>query len=318
MKVVVSQYLVSDDFLQDLQQSFPGVKIHPARTRDEEKQEIVDADVFAGEPSREVITAARRLRWIQHPGTGIDWIEQIPDLIASDIILTNTRGPHVNPMADHVFMCLLALTHRLPELLKDQEAHRWEGDKYIEGFTDLTGRTMGILALGDIGMATARRAQGFGMRVLGVDVRPVEPPLGIAAIWPVDRLDDLLRLSDVFVVTAPLTPQTRGLIDRRRLALLRPTAYLIVVSRGGIVDESALADALRSGALAGAGLDVTAEEPLPATSPLWDIRNLIITPHASASIRELIPGRRQILKENLRRYLAGEPLLNVCDKQAGY
>src|SRR5712692_7594303 len=152
MKVVISQYLVTDDLIQDLRQSFPDVTIQPTRTIDEEKREIVDADVFAGELSRDVFAAARRLRWIHHPGTGIDWIERIPELIASDVVLTNARGPHVNPMADHVFALLLGLTHRLRDLVKDQEAHRWDGRRYSQRFVDLTGRTMGILALGDIGV----------------------------------------------------------------------------------------------------------------------------------------------------------------------
>src|SRR5262249_13992022 len=165
MKVVVSQYLATDDLIQDLQTSFPDVTIRPARSPEEEQREVVDADVFAGEPSPEVFAAARRLRWIHHPGTGIDWIQRIPALIDSDIVLTNARGPHVNPMADHVFALLLALSHRLRDLLHDQEARRWEGRKYHERIVELSGRTMGILALGDIGQATARRAVGFGMTV---------------------------------------------------------------------------------------------------------------------------------------------------------
>src|SRR5437899_238045 len=134
MKVVVSQYLLTDEFLRDLRESFFDVSIQPARTVTEEIREIADADVFEGEPSPEVFAAAKRLRWIHHPGTGIDWIRRIPELATSDVILTNARGPHVNPMADHVLMLLLALAHRLPELLKDQEARRWDADKYDEQF----------------------------------------------------------------------------------------------------------------------------------------------------------------------------------------
>jgi D-3-phosphoglycerate dehydrogenase len=183
---------------------------------------------------------------------------------------------------------------------------------------DLEGKTMGILAFGGIGRAVARRAPGFGLRVIAVDLRPTEPPPGVEAVWGPERLDEMLAMTDVLVVTAPLTEQTRGLIDRRRIGRLRPGAFLIAVSRGGIVDEAALVEALRSGHLAGAGLDVTAQEPLPPDSPLWSVENLLLSPHASAGTLGLNEGRRAVLAENLRRYLAGEPFLYVCDKKAGF
>jgi len=177
---------------------------------------------------------------------------------------------------------------------------------------------MGILAFGDIGRAVARRALGFSMRVLAVDLRPTAPPPGVEAVWGLDRLDDLIRQSDVCVVTAPYTDQTHDLVDARRLALLKPTAFVIVVSRGQIVNEPALIEALRERRIAGAGLAVFETEPLPADSPLWDLDNAILSPHCSAVTPEMSIGRREIFKENLRRYLAGEPFLYVCDKKAGF
>ena len=172
--------------------------------------------------------------------------------------------------------------------------------------------------MGDIGRAVARRAQGFDMEVYAVDVAPMEPPPGVREVWGPERLDDLLKISDWFVVTAPRTPQTEGLIDARRFGIMKPSAHLIVVSRGGIVDEEALAAALASGEIAGAGCDALWPEPPEPDSPLWDLPNMLISPHSSAHSPQLWERRRQIFKENLGRYLAGEPLRFVCDRKRGY
>jgi phosphoglycerate dehydrogenase-like enzyme len=233
-------------------------------------------------------------------------------------VLTNARGPHAEPMADHLFALLLSFAHHLPELAVDQATRRWEERKYHDRMVELAGKTMGIFALGAIGQAVARRAKGFGMHVVGVDVKAGVRPPAVDEVWGDERLDDLLRESDFFVVAAPLTDQTRGAIDRRRIGLLRHGAYFFAISRGGIVDEDALADALETGQIAGAGLDVAATEPPPSDSRLWRLPNLLLTPHVSAYTPGMLEGRRRIFKENLRRYLAGEPLLYVCDKAAGY
>ena len=317
MKVVMAA-LLSEEFLEDLRATFPDVTFQAAPSVEEQKLHIKDADVFFGHPSREVFLAADRLRWIQFQSTGIDRITSVPEIIDSDVVLTNCRGPHANAMADHVLGMIITFAHRLHELWEDQKARRWDRPKYDERVMELSGQTMGILALGDIGTAVARRAHAFGMEVYSVDTRPVPAPPEVREVWGSERLEDLLKISDWFVVASPLTSETRGLIDRRRIGLLKPGAHVIVISRGGIVDETALAEALRSGRLAGAGLDVTAEEPLPPDNPLWDLENVLLTPHASALTPGLWEARRQIFKENLRRFLANEPFLYVCDKRAGF
>ncbi len=317
MKVVMAA-LLNDEYMSDLQTTFPEVTFVPALSAEDQKRHIQDADVFFGAITREVFAEERRLRWVQWPGTGIDKLMDIPSLIDSDVVLTNCRGPHANPMADHVFSIVLTFAHHTRELWEDQRAHRWDLAKYDPRMMELDGRTMGILALGDIGTAVARRAHGFGMEVYGVYKRPLSPPPGVKEVWGPERLDDLLGISDFFVVTVPFTKETEGLLDRRRIGLLKHGAHLIVMSRGGIVDEPALMDALRSGRLAGAGLDVMDQEPLPDDSPLWDMENVILSPHVSAMTEEMYEGRRQIFKENLRRFLANEPFLYVCDKRAGF
>ena len=317
MKVVVAG-LLSDSFLEDLRASFPNVLFQPASTSEEHKFHIKHADVFFGYPSREVVVSAEKLRWIACPGTGIDQVVTIPEVVNSDVVLTNARGPHAEPMADHVLGMMLTFAHRARELRDDQKAHRWETKKYDGHMIGLNGQTMGILALGDIGAAVARRALGFGMKVHAVDSRPIPASRGVEGAWGLERLDELLGISDWFVVTAPFTSETQGVIDKRRIGLLKPGSYMVVISRGGIVDEDALIDALRTGRIAGAGLDATAREPLPSDSPLWDMDNVILSPHVSALTAEMWEGRRQVFKENLRRFLSNEPFLYVCDKQAGF
>ena len=317
MKIVMAGR-ATDQFVDELRTTFPDVTFHRAATPEEEVELIWDADVYCGEPSREVFLAAQKLRWIHCPGTGIDRIVSIPELRNSDVILTNARGPHANPMADHVFGMILTFAHCLREQWEDQKVHHWDTGKYDERVLELNGSTLGILALGGIGMAVARRGHGFGMEVYAVDPQSIPTLPEVKAVWGLDRLDELLQMSDWFVITAPFTPETQGLIDRRRIGLLKPGAHVIAISRGGILDEEALIEGLHSGRIAGAGLDVMAMEPLPADSPLWDMENVILSPHASALTAEMWEGRRQIFKENLRRFLAGEPFLYVCDKRAGF
>jgi len=316
MKAVIA--MGDERFVDELGAEFPDVDFEFGGSEDEQIERIRDADIYFGWPTRKVFLAAERLRWLQNPGTGIDRIAEVPELVDSDVVLTNFLGPHANPMADHVFGMMIMLAHRMGDLWDDQKAHRWEPTKYHENHVELSGKTMGILALGGIGLAVARRARGFGMEVYAVDKHPRPTTAEVNAVWGLDRLDRLLSISDWFVVTAPLTAETRGLVDRGRFEHLKVGAYVIVISRGNIVDENALMDGLRSGRIAGAGLDVMAQEPLPADSPLWDMDNVVLSPHASALTPETGEGRRELFKENLRRFLANEPFLYVCDKRAGF
>lgn len=320
MKVLITDAHLGEGFIDQLRAEFPQAQFTMAINAAEQLAQAPDADVICGWPSdTAVIEAAERLRWIHCPGTGIDKImAELPALADSDVVLTNARGPHANPMADHVLWMMLSLAHKGRQMAEDQRRRRWDTAAYSHAFVELAGSTMGILALGDIGKAVARRACGFDIDVYAVDVNPVDPPPQVKEVWGLDRLDELMRVCDWFVVTAPLTAESRGLIDRRRIALLKPSAYVIVISRGGIVDEEALADALQSGRLAGAGIDATAVEPLPPQSALWDLPNVALSPHASALTPQMYEGRRRIFTENMRRFLNNEPFIYVCDKRAGF
>ena len=318
MKVVVTS-LFGDGFEQSLTSEFPGLEFVFVSSEEDQAREIKDADVLMGTPTRDVFLAADHLRWMHCPGTGIDQLSKIPEIIDSDVVLTNARGPHAAPMADHVISMCLAFSHRIHEMMADQRARRWDGSpKYSDTFIEMEGSTMGILALGGIGSAVARRAAGFGMTVYAVDKNPFPAPPGVEAVWGLDRLDDLMRLSDWLVVTAPYTQDSRGMIDADKLALMKPTAYMVIISRGGIVDEDALFDALDNGRIAGAGIDAFEVEPLTEDSRWWDLDNVIISPHSSALTVEMTEGRRDVFRENLRRFLANEPFIYVCDKVAGF
>ncbi|MCY4107410.1 MAG: D-2-hydroxyacid dehydrogenase [Chloroflexi bacterium] len=312
MKIVVGTPFLGETLEMSLKSDFPGVDFAVAFERVDQRREIVDADGFLGWPDRETFLAANRLRWIHIPGMGLDRLEDVPEIAASNVVITNSPGPHAGPMADHAMGMILVLAHRVRDLIDDQRAKVWDTGKYAGRMIDLNGSTMGLFGLGGIGRAVAQRALAFGMEIYAVDPSPTEVPAGVRAVWGMDRLDDLLAMSDWFVVTAPKLPELSRVIDQRRLGLMKPGANVIAISRGGIIDEEALAAALESGSLAGAALDVTEVEPLPTDSPLWDLENLILSPHASALTPAMYEGRRQIFRENLRRFTRDKPLAFVC------
>lgn len=296
----------------------PGMRIVKAFTPEEVAQEITDAEVFYGFPTSDLLREAKALRWIQAPSAGVNFLQHLPELVESDIVLTNTRGAHGPSIGEHTFALLFALTRHIPQAAQAQREHRWAwSDLYHTGH-EIWGRTMGIVGYGAIGRAVAQRARGFDMEVLAVDPHPEAGAPFVDEAWGMDRLPELLAQSDVVVVAAPLTKESYHLIDADALARMKSTAYLIVVSRGGIVEENALVAALQEGRLAGAGLDVTEVEPLAADSPLWNAPNLVITPHIAGDSSEKERRCIEVLCENLQRYSRGETLRNLVDKQRGY
>ena len=318
MKVVLA-FDMGAAFVEELRAAFPDVEFCEAYEVEQQLAVVVGAQVQFGLISRPVFEAADALEWFHFVGIGFDSIvREIPEFRTGEVVMTNARQTHVVPMADHVLAAVLAYAHRLPEMLTDQQARRWDPERYLRRIVELEGTVMGILAMGDIGRAVAKRAAAFGVAVYGVDIVQMDPPEGVQAVWPVERLDEMLTIVDWLVVLAPRTVATDGMIDRRRLGLLKEGAHVTVVSRGGIVDETALAEGLRSGRIGGAALDATDVEPLPQESSLWDAPNLWLSPHVSAESVQLIERRQVIFKENLRRYLVGEALLNICDMEKGY
>ena len=321
MKVLINHDF--GDAFVDRIRTFPGLDVHLALTSEARNRHIADAEIIIGGVDPEEFKAARNLKWLQIVAIGFDHLTRIPGFADTNFILTNCRTAHAIPMAEHVFAVMLSFAHRVPELVHDQDHRVYDPNKYRKNYqgtmVELASTTMGILALGDIGRAVASRAHGFEMDVYGVDLRSIDPPPpGVQEVWGPDRFDEMLGLSDWLVITAPHTDATADLLDADRLQKLKDGVYIVVVSRGGIVNEDALVAGLESGRIAGAGLDAFAEEPLCRDSPLWSAPNVIISPHICADSSQMWERRRDQAVENLRRYLAGEELLNVCDKRAGF
>lgn len=274
---------------------------------------VEDAEVFYGYHTDAIVRAGRKLKWIQTGAAGVDK-HLSPALVDSDILLCNASGLHAPQVVEHAWALTLSLCRGIPQYLRNQAERTWKGTRYL----DLYGATAGIVGFGGIGKEYARRAQAFDMRILAVDAHATEKPPYVERLWRPDRLDDLIRESDVVFIAVPHTKETEKLINAKRLAMMKPTAFLINTARGPIVDEQALVAALKAGQIAGAGLDVFEVEPLAKESELWGMENVILTPHTAGS-SALRPRRlMDFFCENLRRYLAGRPLLNVVDKQRGY
>jgi phosphoglycerate dehydrogenase-like enzyme len=252
-------------------------------------------------------TFAPALRWVQAIGAGIDHYRGAE--LGEDVVITNAAGVAAVPIAEFVIGQLLAIWKRFDELADQQRRRVWEPAYGRQ----VSGLTLGLVGLGAIGTAVAERARALGMQVLAVRRRPGADggsPLVDEAVGP-DRLHDVLRRVDAVVVCAPATPDTHDLFDAAAFAAMRPGAVFCNVARGSLVDEAALLDALRSGHLGAAVLDVTREEPLPADSPLWDAPNLRLSPHSSASLDHYLESVFDLFADNLARYLRREPLRNV-------
>jgi phosphoglycerate dehydrogenase-like enzyme len=262
-----------------------------------------------------VISRAPNLRWIHSASAGVDRVATAA-VRAREITVTNARGVFSRPIAEYVVMMLLAIARRLPQLLELQRERTWQP---LRG-RELGGLTVGIVGYGSIGAEVAHLLAPFGTTVLATRRRPergVGDATNVRILGDAD-LDQLLGESDAVVLAAPLTEQTAGLIGAPQLQVMRESAWLINISRGRLVDEAALRRALESGWIAGAVLDVFNDEPLPPDSPLYSVPNLVITPHTSWSSDRVTERGLALFIENLRHYLAGEPLENLVDLEAGY
>ena len=311
--LVTNEWIVG--FVDALRRELPAVEFIVPDTEEQKLAAAADAEVALGSVTAELLAAAPRLKWVQSGSAGVEWIP--PELAETDIVVTNTRGAHAATIAEHAFGMLIALARRFDDLRQAQRDKVWLRPA-PQPTVGLAGLTMGVIGLGNIGRAIAVRAHAFEMPVIAVDAHPVARPDYVAELGLLDGLDDLLRRADVVAVATPITDATRGMLSAERLALLKPTAYLLGMSRGGIIDEPALVRMLREGALAGAGLDVTAVEPLPADSELWDAPNILISPHSSPTSARTGELVGTMIRRNLQRYLAGEPLENVVDKSLKY
>ncbi len=324
MHVLVAIYSEAQSFtmpashVDTLRRMFPDVLFSYVDSEPAMTAAIADCEVaFTSRLTAGAFAEARALRWVHSPAAGVGAM-LFPEMRASDVLVSNSRGMNARAVAEHALALLFALARRLPDAIGAQRRGQWIQDD-LSGLPTLQGRTMGIVGLGAIGARLAHMAAGLGMRVIATrrDVKAERDP-HVADVMAPQDLPRLLAEADVVVLAAPLTEDTRELIGAAELARMKPTAWLINVARGKLVRESDLAAALEAGALAGAGLDVFAHEPLAASSPLWGLPNVIITPHVAGFREDYWEAAIELFGENLRRYRAGWPLLNLVDKAAGY
>jgi phosphoglycerate dehydrogenase-like enzyme len=283
--------------------------------KDEDLRRVIgEVEVMlAFRPPRGIWAGAQRLKLIQMMGAGVDALLPAPDLPPA-VRVTNARGLHGAQMSEFALAMMLALAKRIPRALEQQRGHLWK----IYGMPQLAGKTLGILGLGAIGSAVAEKARAFGMRVIGTqrEAKPV-PGVDLVLAGP-DGTKRVLGESDFLVVLLPLTPETRGSLGARELDALKPGAFVVNLARGGIVDESALLERLRSGHVGGAAFDVFAREPMPESDPLWDAPNLIVTPHVAGLEPDYMKRLMELAADNVARIERGEPLRNEVDRARGY
>lgn len=308
-------------FIDQLRCDFPQHTFFDAWDAETLREHLPDADVaFSAAIDRSAFASLPRLRWVQSPAVGVGGMLG-PALLASPVVLTSARGVRARAIAEHVLGVTLALARQLPLVIRRQAAHEWALNEIETGglVRPLQGRRMAIIGLGAIGLEVAGIASGVGLRVSAIRKRVDQPlPAFVEEVLPPDRLPNLLARSDVIVLAAPLTPETTRMIGRQALERVRRGALLINVGRGKLLDDEAIVEALRDGRLGGAALDVFTREPLDKASPYWDLPNVIVTPHISGAMEDYWTPLVALFSENLRRFEAGQPLLNVVDKAAGY
>ena len=303
-----------------IHREFPQIEVDQRNNYDEIEKHLRDTEILLGWSLRgDQFLAAKKLRWIHSTAAAVHLLMS-PELRASDVVVTNARSVHGPVVAEHTLALIFALAKRLPAAVRFQQQRVW-AQEAISGQhprpRELSGSTLGLVGYGAIGSGVARSATALGMRVLVVREHP-QKATGSERPFGFEQLDEVISQSDFLVLAAPVTEKTRHLINAERLNRMKPEAYLINVSRGALIDEAALAQALRERRIGGAALDVFDHEPLPADSPLWELDNVLVTPHTAATTDKLWERHYALIEENLRRYLSGQPLLGLVDKQSGY
>ena len=284
----------------------PDAKHVYARSSTVTPQQIASATVVFGWPRPEMMKGAAGLKWFQTMWAGT---EEYDGMLPQGVRFTSSSGSNSRSVAEHMLTSLLAVCRRLPAYLDSQRSHVWKDEGPMK---TILGGTVLVAGAGHVGSDFAKLCQGLGAKTIGLKRTVSGPVEGFDQVQAMDQLDALLPQADVVALALPHSPQTAGLMDGRRIALMKDDAVLISAGRGSVLDQEALAAAMRGGKLWGAALDVATPEPLPSDSPLWDVPNLLLTPHVAGGMRLEITRRRcvEMAQENLRRYLAGEPLVN--------
>jgi phosphoglycerate dehydrogenase-like enzyme len=306
--------------LAGLQAVAPGVEIVPVSSPDEAVSEVADAQVLIGYCNEDILSAGPALQWVQVYSSGVERCVAIPGMQQGNKMLTNGQRVGSPALAEHAIALMMALVRGLDVFHSNQLGGNWEraADLGSGEFMELEGRTVLIVGLGGIGTQTAKRAHGLGMRVIATRGSRRHGPDYVDYVGLADEVNTLAAQADVVINTAPLTDRTRGMFNAEFFAVMKPTAYFVSVGRGGSTVTADLLAALENGELAGAGLDVTDPEPLPEGHPLWAMPRVIITPHTAGRSDKSRDRLFLLVQENLRRYVAGEPMLSVVDIDRGY
>jgi phosphoglycerate dehydrogenase-like enzyme len=314
VKILINDKL-DDHHLEQIRSVTDEIELVMPDSREETLEVMPAIEAIFGGMNRDMFRRAERLKWVQTWGAGIDGM-LFSEFVASEIILTSAKGTVGVHLSEHALALLLGLTRGIAWAVRKAD---WNERMPIrQASWELINMTMGIIGLGGTGQDLAIRANAFGMKILAVDPEDVEVPDCVEACWKMDRFHDLLSASDVVVVCCPLTEDTRGLFDQLAFEKMQNHALLINVTRGKIVDEASLLNALQNGQIAGAGLDVTPQEPLPEDHPLWTMDNVIITPHTAGGSPNRQDRIVNLFCENVKRLMNGEELLSVIDKHKGY
>jgi phosphoglycerate dehydrogenase-like enzyme len=312
---IVTRDGLPEPYVEELRGTSPGVEVKQCRSKEEFRSEVSAAHVIFGGFSREDFRAAKQLKWIQYTAAGVEHILW-PELVASPVVLTNMQRIYSPTISETAIGFMLTLARGLNGYALQTREQRWN---QLPGLTEISGLTLGMVGLGGIGTDTAYRAHyGFHMKILAVDPKPLPRPAFVAELHSVDWLPKMVPQVDILMSAAPDTRLSERMFNESIFRAMKPTAFFLNMSRGKLVDTPALVRALKEGWIAGAALDVTEPEPLPPGHPLWTAGNVLITSHSSAHSPGSTQRAKDLFAENLRRYVAGLPLLNVVDKKRGY
>ena len=297
-----------------------GRRILITTDRDTIESELENIEIMLGDVPRDLLAKAPKLAWFQQYGTGVEWLLEHPESAKAPFVLTNCSDDHYAVVADHTFALILSLARGIPQSVRAGDRGKWERSDHLDDkqFFQLRDKTFLIIGLGSIGKEIAKRAAAFGSRVLGVRRDPSKAVPNVERIVGFDQIQEILPEIDIIAASLPHTPATDNLFDATFFAAMKSTSLFFNVGRGNSVNEEALVNALNKGEIAGAGLDVFKQEPLPEDSPLWKAPNLLMTPHLGGCYDRIFDTWTDICLDNLRRYNIGEPLRNVVDKSSGY
>ncbi len=303
---------IDDARLAELRAIAPDADVTFFGKQAEMEAAVADADVVAGQLSPAALANATNVKWVHSWAAGPN-TQLFPEFVANPVVLTCSKGNGAIPLAEHAMMLMMMLNRNAMRWVEGHRNKKW--DPFFHG--ELNGLTVGIIGAGWSGADLALKAQAFHMRVLGMR-RNDKPSPNFDKMFTRDQLHEMLGQCDFVVVTAPKTPETEDMLGEAEFKAMKKTAFYVCFSRGGVANDAALYKAITEGWIAGAGLDAHGVEPLPADSPFWDAPNTIITPHNGATTQKTKTRGYEIFRDNLARYVKGEPLINVVDKQMGY